>query len=110
MTHAGHFETVLMEKLPVGSPKLVVERIYQKSAQGFENPIKTDVLAIRVSKSDASAADKAMQKLLPPQVVGEYYVCYTGLDDDVKWKVYKHQNWYLMQVKVIPVSGFGNIA
>jgi hypothetical protein len=53
MTQTGYFETVLIEKLPVGSPKLEVECIYLKSLQGFENPIKTDVLAICVSKSDA---------------------------------------------------------
>jgi hypothetical protein len=61
MTHTGHFETTIMEKLPVGSPKLVVECIYPKSASGFKNPVKTGVLAICVNKSDAKAADKALQ-------------------------------------------------
>jgi hypothetical protein len=57
----GHFETTVMEKLPAGLPKLVVECIDLKSASGFKNPVKTDVLAICVNKSDAKAADKALQ-------------------------------------------------
>jgi hypothetical protein len=36
-------------------------------------------------------------------------VSYTGLEDDVKRKVYKHQNWYLTKVKIIQVPGFRNI-
>jgi hypothetical protein len=50
MTHTRHFETTIMKKLAVGSLKQVVERIYPKSASGFENPVKTDVLAIRVKQ------------------------------------------------------------
>ncbi len=33
----------------------------------------------------------------------------TGLEDDVKRKVYKHQNWYLVKVKIIQVPGFRNV-
>lgn len=31
------------------------------------------------------------------------------INDKIKQKVYKHHNWYLKEVKVIPVSGFNNI-
>ncbi len=34
---------------------------------------------------------------------------YTGLEDDVKRKVYEHQNWYLAIVKIIEVPGFRNV-
>jgi hypothetical protein len=71
--------------------------------------VKTDMLAIRVNKPDAKTADKVLQWLLPPQVAGEYYVSCTGLEDDVKRKVYKHQNWYLVKVKIIQVPGFRNV-
>jgi hypothetical protein len=32
-----------------------------------------------------------------------------GLDDEIKQKVYNHQNWYKKKVEVVPVSGFNNI-
>jgi hypothetical protein len=52
---------------------------------GFDGVTKTDVLGIRVCKSNAEAADKMMKKLLPPQVKGEYYVSFKGLNDDSKY-------------------------
>ena len=109
MTHLNRFETALMTKLPKGIPKLVVERIFPKTTNGFETSVKTDVLAIRVCKTDAKVVDKALAKLLPPKPEGEYYVSYSGLDDELKRKVYNHQNWYKKKVEIFPVSGFNNI-
>jgi hypothetical protein len=60
--------------------------------------VKTDVLTIRVCKTDAKVVDKALEKLLPPKLEGEYYVSYSGLDDELKRKVYNHQNWYKKKV------------
>jgi hypothetical protein len=53
--------------------------------------VKTDVIGIKVCKSDAMVVDKVFAKLYPPQPEGVYYVSYTNLDEDVKQKVYKHQ-------------------
>jgi hypothetical protein len=50
-----------------------------------------------------------MQKFLPPRMEGEYYVSFNGLDEEMKRKAYKHQNWYTEKVKHIQVSGFNNI-
>jgi hypothetical protein len=50
-----------------------------------------------------------MKKLLPPQVEGEYYVSFNGLDDDLKYKTYQHQNWYTHKVEWISISDFKNI-
>jgi hypothetical protein len=36
-------------------------------------------------------------------------VSYSGIDDEIKQKVYKHHIWFLKEVKVILVSGFNNI-
>jgi hypothetical protein len=109
MTHLNRFETALMMKLPKETPKLVIECIFPKTTGGFERPVKTDVLAIRVCKTDTKAVDKALARLLPPKPEGEYYVSYSGLDDELKRKVYKHQNWYKKTVEIVPVSGFNNI-
>ena len=109
MTHLNRFEKALMKKLPTGIPKLVVECIFPKTMNGFEMSVKTDVLAIRVCKTDAKVVDKALEKLLPPKPEGEYYVSYLGLDDELKRKVYNHQNWYKKKVEIVPVSGFNNI-
>ena len=109
MTHLNRFEKALMKKLPTRIPKLVVERIFPKTTNGFKTLVKTDVLAIHVCKTDAKVVDKALEKLLPPKPEGEYYVSYSGLDEELKWKVYKHQNWYKKKVEIVPVSGFNNI-
>jgi hypothetical protein len=50
-----------------------------------------------------------MKKLLPPQVEGEYYVSFKGLNDDLKYKTYQHQNWYTHKVERISISDFKNI-
>jgi hypothetical protein len=109
MTHPNRFETTLMTKLSMETPKLVIECIFLKTMGGFETPVKMDVLAIRVCKTDAKVVDKALVRLLPPKPEGEYYVSYLGLDEELKWKVYKHQNWYKKKVEILPVSGFNNI-
>jgi hypothetical protein len=108
-THLNRFEKALMKKLPTGIPKLVVERIFPKTTNGFEMLVKTDVLAICVCKTDAKVVDKALEKLLLPKPEGEYYVSYSGLDDKLKQKVYNHQNWYKKKVEIVLVSGFNNI-
>jgi hypothetical protein len=61
--------------------------------------------------SDAMVVNKAFAKLFPPppQPKGIYYVSYTNLDEDIKQKVYKHKNWHLKKIKVIPIPGFHNI-
>jgi hypothetical protein len=84
MTHLNQFEKVLMKKLPTGIPKLVVECSFLKTMNGFKTSVKTDVLAIRVCKTDAKVVDKALEKLLLPKPEGEYYVSYSGLDDELK--------------------------
>jgi hypothetical protein len=109
MTHLNRFETALMTKLPIETPKVVIECIFPKTTGGFEMLVKTDVLAIRVCKTDAKVVDKALARLLPPKPEGEYYVSYLGLDEELKQKVYKHQNWYKKKVEIVPVSGFNNI-
>jgi hypothetical protein len=109
MTHLNQFEKALMKKLPTGIPKLVVERILPKTANGFEMSVKTDVLAIRVCKTDAKVVDKALEKLLLPKLEGEYYMSHLGLDNKLKQKVYNHQNWYKKKVEIVLVSGFNNI-
>lgn len=48
-------------------------------------------------------------ELLPPQTSGEYYVSFLGITDEVKCKVYKHLNWWMKNVNVVPVLGFNNI-
>jgi hypothetical protein len=58
---------------------------------------------------DAKTVDLAMACLLPLWIEGTYYVSYLDLDDDVKHKTYKHQNWYKSKVKIVKVSGFNNI-
>jgi hypothetical protein len=87
----------------------VIECIFQKTITGFEMPVKTDVLAIRICKMDSKVVDKALVRLLPPKLEGEYYVSYSGLDNELKWKVYNHQNWYKKKVETVLVSGFKNI-
>ena len=86
MTHLNRFETALMMKLPKETPKLVIERAFPKTTGGFERPVKTDVLAIRVCKTDAKVVGKALVRLLPPKPEGEHYVSYSGLDDELKQK------------------------
>ena len=109
-THVNRYEAYLMGKMPAGMPKFVIEWIYPKMTSVFDEMVKTDVLVIRVSKKDMGAVDKVMTKLLPPQPEGEYYVSFIGLDDEMKWKVYMHQNWYRCNVRLVQVSGFNNIA
>jgi hypothetical protein len=53
--------------------------------------------------------DKALVRLLPPKPEEEYYISYLDLDEELKRKVYKHQNWYKKKVEIVPVSGFNNI-
>jgi hypothetical protein len=43
--------------------------------------VKTDVLAIQVSKMDVKTIELAMAHQLPPQMKGVYYVSYLDLDD-----------------------------
>jgi hypothetical protein len=57
-----------MMKLPKETPKLMIECIFPKTMTGFEMPMKTDVLAICVSKTDAKVVDKALPRLLPPKL------------------------------------------
>jgi hypothetical protein len=84
--------------------------VYTKSTgRIFEDSVKTDVIGIRVCKSDAKVVDKAFAKLYPQQPEGVYYVSYTNLDDDVKRKVHKHNNWHSEKIKVISIPGFNNI-
>jgi hypothetical protein len=64
--------------------------IYPKTTTGFDDPVKTNMLAIGVSKTDVITIDLAMVYLLPPQVEGVYYVSYLDLDHEVKCKAYKH--------------------
>ncbi len=109
VTHINNYEDLLQSKLPICAPEIVVELIYPKTLSGFDASVKTDVLDIRACKSKAKEANMAMQNLLPPMVEGEYYVSYNGLDEDVKAKTYKHQNWYAKKVNMIQVSGFNNI-
>ena len=58
---------------------------------------------------DAGPVDKVMTQLLPPQPEGAYYVSFMGLDDEMKRKVYMHQNWYRSMVQSFQVSRFNNI-
>jgi hypothetical protein len=109
MTHLNRFETALMTKLPMETPRLVIECIFPKTTGGFEMLVKTDVLAICVCKTDAKVVDKALVRLLPPKPEGEYYISYSGFDEALKQKVFKHQNWYKKNVEIVPVSGFNNI-
>jgi hypothetical protein len=109
MTHLNQFETALMTKLPKGTPKLVIEGIFAKTMTGFETLVKMGVLAICVCKMDAKVVDKALTRLLPSKPEGEHYVSYLGLEDELKQKVYNHQNWYKKKVETVLVSGFNNI-
>ena len=59
-THVNRYESYLKEKLPAGMPKFAIEWIYPKTTSGFDSMVKTDVLAIRVSKMDAGPVDKVM--------------------------------------------------
>jgi hypothetical protein len=108
-THINHYKELLKSKLSEAAPKFAIERIYPKTMSGFDVSVKTDVLSIRACKSKATEADTMMKKLLPPQTEGEYYVSFNGLDEEMKRKAYKHQNWYAEKVKQIQVSGFNNI-
>ena len=91
-----------MLQLPKGTPKLVIECIFLKMMNGFEEPVKMDVL-------NAKVVNKALVKLFPPKLEGKYFVSYLGLDDEMQQKVYNHQSWYKKMVEVVPVSGFNNI-
>jgi hypothetical protein len=87
----------------------VVERIYPKTTSGFDETVKTDVLAIRVSRTDLRMIDDAMTRVLSPRAEGKFYVSFVGLEEAAKRTTFLHQNWYLEQVKVVKVSGFNNI-
>jgi hypothetical protein len=67
------------------------------------------MIGIRVCKSDAKAVDKAFAKLYLQQPEGVYYVSYTNLDDDIKRKVHKHNNWHSEKIKVTSIHGLNNI-
>jgi hypothetical protein len=108
-THINHYEELLKSKLSAAAPEFAIERIYPKTMCGFDVSVKTDVLGIRACKSEATEADTMKKKILPPRTEGEYYVSFNGLDEEMKWKAYKHQNWYAEKVKQIQVSGFNNI-
>jgi hypothetical protein len=108
-THINHYEELLKSKLSAAAPEFAIERIYPKTMCGFDVSVKTDVLGIRACKSEATEADTMKKKILPPQTEGEYYVSFNGLDEEMKRKAYKHQNWYAEKVKQIQVSGFNNI-
>jgi hypothetical protein len=109
ITHTERYEQAIQKKLPKGTPPFALERIHPKVQGGFEPTVKTDVIGIRVCKSDATVVDKVFAKLYPPQPEGVYYVSYTNLDEDVKRKVYKHNNWHSKKIKVISIPGFNNI-
>jgi hypothetical protein len=109
VTHMDCYEKAIQMKLLKGTPPFALERIHPKVQGGFEATVKTDVIGIRVCKSDAMAVDKAFVKLYPPQPEGVYYVCYTNLDKYIKRKVYKQNNWHSKKIKVISISGFNNI-
>jgi hypothetical protein len=108
-THINRYEAFLQSQLPKGTPKFALERIHPRTANGFEEIVRTEVLAIRVGKNDVTSVDKALMRLLPPQPEGEYYDSYLGMSEDTKRKTYQHQNWYWQNIKTISVTGFNNI-
>jgi hypothetical protein len=109
VTHINHYEALLQSKLSAAAPKFAIKWIYPKTTNGFDVSVKTNVLGIRACKSEATDADIMMQKLLPPRLEGEYYISFHGLDEEMKRKAYKHQNWYAEKVNQIQVLGFDNI-
>jgi hypothetical protein len=61
-TFINHYEEYLQSQLLADDPVIAVERIFPKTENGFDGVTKTNVLGIRVRKSDAEAADKMMKK------------------------------------------------
>jgi hypothetical protein len=66
VTHMDHYEKAIQMKLPKGTPPFALKWIHPKIQGGFEATVKTDVIGIRVCKSDATVVDKAFAKLFPP--------------------------------------------
>jgi hypothetical protein len=64
MAHFSQCKIVLMSQLPKGTPKLVIECIFPKMMDGFKEPMKMDVLTIRVCKTDAKVVDEAGRTIL----------------------------------------------
>jgi hypothetical protein len=85
-THPARYEKYIMSRLPMGTPTLTIERIHPKVMGGFEETVRTAVFAVRVCKTDSITVDTELNVLLPPNKEGEYYISFSKLDDELKWK------------------------
>jgi hypothetical protein len=87
-----------------------LETIYPKTANGFEKPMKTEVLVIQMSKEHAEAMDHAFARHLPADSQGEFYLSYIqDPDDDITCCIFTQQNQWLQSVKLVTVGRFKNI-
>jgi hypothetical protein len=110
VTHIDRCERYLRSKLLITTPLFAFETIYPKTADGFEKPVKTEVLGIRTSKEHAEMVDCAFARQFPADSQGEFYVSFIqDLDDDITHRILSKQNQWLKSVKLVTVSRFNNI-
>jgi hypothetical protein len=109
-THLHCFGDYLQQIATKTMPKIELTHAFPKTQAGFNNTVKTEVVAIKPDKDHASATDLILTWLFPASPTGEMYVSFIqGMEETMLKQLHKQQNQWLAEVKMITIRGFNNI-
>jgi hypothetical protein len=110
-THLNHFETYLRDTLPDTTPQFHLRHLKPRIPAGFAEAVQTEVIGIQTSKEHASRLNDIFNSNFPVNTDDrEFFVSFrAGLDDDKLRSLYRLQNKWLAQVKIIRIGAARNI-
>jgi hypothetical protein len=110
-THLNRFEEYLRDTLPDHTPQFTIRHLKPRIPATFTEAIKTEVLGIETSTEHAPLLHDILQHaFLLNHKDNKFFVSYRANIDDARLQsLYRIQNNWLAQVKVVKIGGDRNI-
>jgi hypothetical protein len=110
-THLNHFEAYLCDILPDHTPQFTLHHLKPQISASFADAVQTDLIGIQSSKEHAPLLNDIFNNAFPLNNQDrEFFVSYrAGTDEDKLRSLYRLQNKWLDQVKIIKIGAARNI-
>jgi hypothetical protein len=110
-THLNHFEAYLRDTLPDTTPQFTLRHLKPRVPASFSDAVQTEVIGIQTSKEHASLLEDIFNCAFPLNTKDrEYFVSYRAKpEDDQLRSLYRLQNQWLDQVRIIKIGAARNI-
>ena len=106
----NHFAKYIRRLACQALPKIELFQAYPKAQASFGDAIKTEVMAVRMSKEHASTVDLALSQLFLISSDSEVYISFVqDLDENTLKQIYMQQNQWLKEVQTTKIGDYSNI-